>query len=293
MMDLLWSPQPCIVKMTPYWERIMEHRDWFLSKKTRYTYSGYAISQLRRIKTHKKFLLDPPVSEPRREDFCLPETSIFPTSQIKAVVYAAMEFIAAEEKPNFIAQLDSIYGDYVIPLLSQSLLKEERTTALEWLQLGIKSQAKAFASLGTKYLRDEYVEQAQNEVKYYNACREWSMYLAWKKHRNKARAEIEEKYGFDTKHASHLVRLLRMGMEILLKGEVFVDRTNIDAEELKEIRKGAWTFEQIETFATESDERLNQLYRESKLQKRPKEEKIHELCIEVVDQYFQQNRSYR
>jgi predicted nucleotidyltransferase len=287
MMDLLWMPERCIITMTPYWEEIINHRDWFVSKRVRYTYSGYAIAQLRRIKTHRKFLLNPPTTEPKREDFSLPETSIFPTSQLKAVVYAAMEFIASEEKPNFIASLDSIYGDYVIPLLSQFIKEEERSTALEWLQLGIKSQAKAFLSLGTKYLRDEYVEQAQNEVRYYNACREWSQYLHWKKHRKKARAELEEKFKLDTKHASHLVRLMRTGIEALSTGTINVDRTGIDAEELKAIRNGAWTFEQIEEFATESDKKLDELYKDSVLPKRPKEEAIHDLCIQTVDKYLQ------
>lgn len=291
MMDLLWMPERCILKMTPYWESVVEHRDWFVSKRVRYTYSGYAIAQLKRIKTHRKFLLNPPTTEPRREDFSLSEISIFPTSQLKAIVYAAMEFIASEEKPNFITELDSIYGDYVIPLLGRFIKEEERSTALEWLQLGIKAQAKSFLSLGTKYLRDEYIEQAQNEVRYYNACREWSQYLNWKKHRNKARAELEEKYGFDAKHASHLVRLLRTGIEALSTGVVNVDRTDIDAEELKAIRNGAWAFEKIEEFAIESDKKLNELYKNSMLPKRPKEEKIHELCIQTVDRYLQEPQS--
>lgn len=289
MMDLLWMPQRCIITMTPYWEEIINHRDWFVSKRVRYTYSGYAIAQLRRIKTHRKFLLDPPTTEPRREDFSLPNTPIFPTSQLKAVVYAAMEFITSEEKPNFINELDAIYGDYVIPLLSRFIKEEERSTALEWLQLGIKSQAKAFLSLGTKYLRDEYVEQARNEVRYYNACQEWSQYLNWKKHRNKARASLEEKFHFDTKHASHLVRLMRTGMEALSTGTINVDRTGIDAEELKAIRRGAWTFERIEEFATESDKELNKLYQDSKLPRGPKEELIHDICVRVIETYLQEH----
>ncbi|AEZ66297.1 hypothetical protein phiTE_131 [Pectobacterium phage phiTE] len=38
------------------------------------------------------------------------------------------------------------------------------------------------------------------------------------KNRNAARHELEEKFGYDTKHAMHLVRLLRMSQEILETG---------------------------------------------------------------------------
>lgn len=197
MMDLLWTPDHCIITMTPYWESVCEKRDLFLSKRIRYTFSGYAIAQLERIKVHRKFLLHPPTSVPTREGYGLPEQPIFPTSQLKAVCYAAMQFIAEEEKPNFIQELDSIYGDYIIPLLSNFLRPEEQDVAKEWLQMGIKAQAKAFGSLGTKYIRDEYIEMAQKEVEFYNASREWARYMDWKKHRNKLRAPLEEKYGFD------------------------------------------------------------------------------------------------
>lgn len=42
MMDLLFIPERCIIKMTPYWQVFMENRDLFVSKKCRYIFSGYA-----------------------------------------------------------------------------------------------------------------------------------------------------------------------------------------------------------------------------------------------------------
>lgn len=61
--------------------------------------------------------------------------------------------------------------------------------------------------------------------------------------RNPARAALEAQHGFDTKHAMHLVRLLRMGCEVLGRGEVVVHRP--DATELLAIRHGAWSFERV------------------------------------------------
>lgn len=58
-----------------------------------------------------------------------------------------------------------------------------------------------------------------------------------------ARAELEAQHGYDTKHAMHLVRLLRMGEEILSTGRVNVRRE--DADELMAIRKGALSYDQL------------------------------------------------
>jgi len=289
VMDLLWTPERCWTVITSYWENIIEHRDLFISKRCRYTFSGYSFSQLERIKTHRRFILNPAKEPPSRKEFGLPETPLFPTSQLKAVCQAAMEFIIEEERQNFIDELDGIYGDYVVPLLSRFLIPEERGVAMEWLQMGIKAQAKAFQAIGTQYLKDEYIDMAHKELEYYTATKEWERYLNWKKSRNKERAPLEEKYGFDCKHASHLYRLLNMGEEILRTGKVNVDRTNIDAEELKAIRKGSKTYEEIEEYAKRKDEELGVLYKESSLPRSVDMEKINQLCVETVDDYMKNN----
>jgi hypothetical protein len=77
-----------------------------------------------------------------------------------------------------------------------------------------------------------------------------------------------------------------MGKEILLTGKVNVDRTNIDAEELKAIRKGSMKYEVLEEYARNVDLELNTLYERSTLQKSPQVEKIDKLCLEICEEYF-------
>lgn len=286
MLDMLYTPERCIVKTSKYWNKILENKQLFLSKRIRYSFSGYAIAQLNRIKTHRKFLLNPPKFEPKRSDFGLTETPMFPTSQIKAVCQAALEVIIESEREFFVAELDRIYGDYVVPLFSKYIVPEERILAIEWLQQGIKSQLNAFSSLGHQYIKDEYVDVVHRELQYFNAAQEWKQYQDWKKSRNPRRADLEAKFGYDTKHSMHLVRLLRMGKEGLQTGMLNVDRTNIDADELKEIRNGSWSFEKVEEYALQQDKDLAELYLTCSLPKSPDREKISDLCVELVNEHL-------
>jgi hypothetical protein len=64
----------------------------------------------------------------------------------------------------------------------------------------------------------------RRERAYHHAFRDWQQYEHWKAHRNPKRAALEMKMGFDGKHASHLVRLMRMCREILETGRVVVKR---------------------------------------------------------------------
>lgn len=62
------------------------------------------------------------------------------------------------------------------------------------------------------------------------------------------RKAMVRKYQYDVKNAAHLIRLLRMGAEFLATGQLNVYRTD-DAEELKLIKRGGWTLEQVKAEA--------------------------------------------
>lgn len=287
MMDLLWMPERCIISITPYWQKIVDHRNWFVSKKCRYTYLKYAVSQLRRIKSHRKFLLSPPQKRPERKDFGLLDKTIFPTIQLKAIMSTVFDLVVKEKRVMFVNELDKIYRDYIIPLVASYMQFDMRIVAMEWLQMGIKSQANTFLAVGEKYLKDEYIDMAKREIKFYNAMKEFKQYQEWLKGRNPVRAEMEKRFGFDTKHAAHLVRLCRTGKEIIETGEVHIDRRGIDAEELKLIRyQGLWSYDQLEEYTTKIDEEMTILYENSTLQLSPNIVEIKKLCVEVVDEYL-------
>ena len=56
---------------------------------------------------------------------------------------------------------------------------------------------------------------------------------------------LVEQFGYDVKHAAHLIRLLRSACEFLETGEMRVDRSAIDADELKAIKRGEWARERV------------------------------------------------
>lgn len=288
MLDLLFSPEKCILTLKRPWEIIIENRDLFLSKRCRHTYSGYAFAQLRKLDDHRRFLLNPPKVKPERKDYGLPDVSIFPTAQLKAVAYAAVrEFIVEEDKGNFINELDDAYSTYVMPIFDKFIKPEFRTLALDNLQVGIKAQAHTLRSLGASYIKDEYLEAATKELKFYSAYTEWQQYQFWLKNRNKARAELERKFTYDTKHAAHMVRLIRMCKEILETGKVNVDRTNIDAEELKAIRyNGIWSYQELVDYARKMDDIAEQLYRSSTLPELPDTYKIKDLYTSICEEHI-------
>jgi hypothetical protein len=129
----------------------------------------------------------------------------------------------------------------------------------------------------------------EKEKAYHNSRVEWEQYQNWIKTRNPARAELEKKFGYDTKHGMHLVRLLRMGREILETGKVIVKRP--DREELLSIRNsGAWSIEQLIEWAEREEAHLDEFYKSgrSPLPKEPNRNKLDEKCIELTRKYLEE-----
>lgn len=99
-------------------------------------------------------------------------------------------------------------------------------------------------------------------------------------HMGTKRKQLVEKYGYDCKNASHLIRLLKMSIEFLTDGELHVLRE--DATQLIEIKKGEWTLEQVKTEADRLFKLSEETYIHSKLPKNVDLEKINQLAIDVV-----------
>jgi len=211
---------------TPSFQKLWANRHLFLSRKARHTFSGYAMSQLKRIHTHKRWLLNPPTHKPAREEYGL-------SDQHKAV--------SRDEMGAF----DKLIED--------------------------------------GYTVDEHAMRVlQKEKAYQNALTEYTQYENWKKTRNEKRAATEAEFGYDTKHAMHLVRLLRMCREILVEGVVHVKRP--DADELRAIRNGAWTYSELMLWAEQQDKDLDQLYAQSPLPHSSDRDKLDQLCIEIIEE---------
>jgi hypothetical protein len=86
----------------------------------------------------------------------------------------------------------------------------------------------------------------------------------------------------NTKHAMHLVRLLRMGVEALRDGVINVRRP--DAAELLEIRNGAWTYEDLVAYAEDMDKQVREVwYFKTDLPKTPDLNFAAELLMDVQD----------
>jgi hypothetical protein len=108
----------------------------------------------------------------------------------------------------------------------------------------------------------------------------WEAYQAWKDERNPARAELERRHGYDTKHAMHLVRLMRTGLELLETCELHVRRS--DAHELNAVRDGAMTFDELQKVASELQAKMLAAVKGTALPADVDHAFVEEMALEII-----------
>jgi predicted nucleotidyltransferase len=95
------------------------------------------------------------------------------------------------------------------------------------------------------------------------------------------RKELVDKFGYDTKNAAHLIRLLRMGMEFMTTGELNVMRH--DSGQLIDIKRGLYTFEEIQALAKSLFSKAEDAFIHSKLPNQPDYKRANELLQNIIE----------
>lgn len=96
--------------------------------------------------------------------------------------------------------------------------------------------------------------------------------------------ELIQLYGYDCQHASHLVRILRMGIEFLTTGELQVHRR--DADELLAIKRGNWKFENVISMVSGLFNDLEKVKEQSTLPDYPNYEKVDNWLTYHLSEYL-------
>jgi predicted nucleotidyltransferase len=212
IIELLFMDESDILLQNEWWLRVKAQRELFLTRKAKFTFSGYAMAQLKKIRGHNRWLNDPQPVEPPQ-----------PAKYLKV---------------------------------------------------------KHIDGLGHREVFDQ--------MAYETALKGWRQYWEWKNKRNETRAALEEEHGYDTKHGMHLIRLLRMGVEIMRGEGVQVKRS--DREELLAIRNGRLSYEELVQMAQEYEQQLDELYKTSDLPHAPDSARINRLLLDIYRDYWTEHR---
>ena len=209
IIELLFVSKENALLWTDTWDQIHRMRGSFLSKFATERFAGYAYSQLKRIQTHRRWMLEPP-EEPDPYDYGL-----------------ANDFDGRQY----------------------------------WTDMAMHSQ-------------------------YGNLLKEFQNYESWIKNRNPYRASLEEKYGYDTKHAAHLYRLVDECAELVTTGKITIPLHAGARQRYFDVMNGKFEYEAVVEMAETARDRLRTLAEKGELPDQPNKAWVEQLLIQIYSREF-------
>ncbi len=326
-------------------KEIVDNRKLFLSSKLKFTFSGYAISQLAKIRNRDKYLTKYPdvsrvlafikeqygrsidwdwtcnnfggqvaeyVSEFKETAQNHTELSIT-VSWVEFKELSGIEDIDRYRIPQLLSYchtkdlkgkqiyLDSYQWDpdryYTEGLNEDYCLREFLQTKASFRPFspsmlaiytegtGIFTANGKLKSSEPEHIGDFICLLSIDQMKY-KADKDFNAAMwEWKCKRNETRSAMEAEFGIDLKNLSHLWRLMTKAKEILITGDYKPELVGEELETLKGIRDGSLygtgSYDFALKFAEENDKELDELYKTTKLPKKPDMIGINKLVLKL------------
>ena len=312
-------------------KELIDNKHLLISSKLKFTFSGYAISQLQRIKSHGKWLTQFPdindvlaeikeafdnsfidfnwicdnfggqVAEKVTGETPQNNTKLENTltwTQFKNVVNESRKVLDLKELDFDMYRVPRLI-DYCHPKdlkgkqldlndLRETLQNTASFRTMSPSMLVIYTDGKGiFSKEGNLKANDpetigEFVCLLSIDQNKYKSDKDYINKLwEWKCNRNEKRSELEEKFGYDVKHASHLVRLMESAKDILKTNTYNPTLTGDRLQLVKDVRAGKMSYDEILEYSEKLDLELNEEYKKSTLQKKPNVKKVNELVLKL------------
>lgn len=307
VLELLNSPEDCIVTKHELFDLILAHKDEFITKMCKNSFGGYARQQIQKAKglDKKQNWEKDKVTRKDVLDF------VYVIQGEKSIPWKAWnagkydeKFIGAVNVPNA-RDLYALYYDSVAEMIhSQNTDEELRESYKEALRKAGKSMGMGYKGLvkvgeganaaESNQLRLSSIPKGEkvicniiyNKDGYTMHCKDYKEYQEWLENRNEARYVETKGHGqrIDGKNMMHCMRLIRMAQEIG-RGEGIIVRRP-DAQELLSIRRGEVDLDKLIEIADREIADMDTIFDNSDLPKNIQEGMIDALLVTIRREFY-------
>lgn len=308
IMELLNTPEDCIIYKHPLYDEILKHKDEFITKACGMSFGGYAIQQIKKAKGQDKKQNWEKDKVTRKDvlDFVyvIDGEQTIPWKIWNLERGYEEKFIGAVNVPNARDVYALYFDDNAYACFSEKLSenirefhKQKRREIGLTMGFGYKGLVKSGdgASLAeSNMLRLSSIPKGEkaicnivyNKDGYTAHCKDYKSYQDWLENRNEQRWTDVKSHGqkIDGKNMMHCRRLLEMSREIGEGKGIIVRRPN--ADELLSIRRGEVDLQSLIDRAESDIAEIDRIFKESSLPAEVDSALIHNLLVAIRKQFY-------
>lgn len=315
VLELLNSPEDCIITKHPLFDLILDKKDEFITKICKDSFGGYARQQIKKAKGLNKKQNWEKDKVVRKDllDFCyvVEGAKSIPWRKWNRDKYDE-KFIGAVNIPNardvyalFYDSVGEMLHSNKYPEVVKESIKAIRKISGEPMGKGYKGlvnvgQVDEDGKINygiSNQLRLSSVPKDEepictliyNKDGYSEHCKDFKEYQEWLENRNEARYVETQEHGqrIDGKNMMHCIRLIKMATEIGEGKGILVRRS--DREYLLSIRRGEVDLDTLIGEADIAIEKMDDIFNHSNLPDKVDERLVNDLLIEIRSLFYNLN----
>ena len=315
ILELLATPEDCIVYKHPIYQTILDNKDIFITKKCAKTFGGYAHSQIKKAKgTDKKqnWEMDRVVrKEPIDFAYIFKGTNSIPLKYFLEKNNLDQKFCGLS-KMNHSRDAYSLYYDYkshsmysekislFIRNINMFFYKVNNFLSFKGFNIIKNKDVYGFNGIGfedSNTIRTSSIPKdipdyhflgyiTYNEDAYSNHCDDYYSYEKWLKDRNEARFIDVKGHNqrIDGKNMMHCARLLEMAKEISEEKGIIIRRPN--REYLLSIRKGEIDLQSLIDKSESIIKTINENFKNSNLPENVDFNKVNDILVNIRKEIY-------
>jgi len=313
VLELLNSPEDCIISKHPLFDLILEQKEAFITKICKDSFGGYARQQIKKAKGLNKKQNWEKDKVVRKDllDFCyvLEGEKSIPWRKWNEYGTFDEKFIGAVNIPN----AKDVYALFY-DINSDRCFSERHKLSFREDEISDYKKAGVKIGLGYKGLVNTGHEDEDGKINYgisnqlrlssvpkgekviativYNKdgysehCKDYKEYQEWLENRNEARYVETQEHGqrIDGKNMMHCMRLIQMSKEIG-RGEGIIVRRP-DAQELLKIRRGEVDLETLIELADKEIAEMDEIFDNCNLPSKVDKNLVNDLLIKIRKEFY-------
>ena len=308
ILELLNTPEDCIIYKDPLYDLILEQKELFLTKVCAKSFGGYAIQQIKKARGQDKKQNWEKEKVTRKDvlDFVyvIEGEQTIPWKIWNSSRGYEEKFCGVVNVPNARDVYAVYFDDGAYACFSESIPegiremnkrnRKEKNDAMGFGYKGIVKSGEGESVSESNALRLSSIPKGEkaicnivyNKDAYTQHCKDYKSYQEWLENRNEQRWIDVKSHGqkIDGKNMMHCRRLLEMAREIGEGRGVIVRRPN--AQELIAIRKGEVDLQTLLDLAESEIKALDILYSNSSLPDSVDPKLIHNLLVEIRYEFY-------
>ncbi len=311
VLELLNSPEDCIISKHPLFDLILAHKEDFITKICKDSFGGYARQQIKKAKglNKKQNWEKDKVTRKDLLDFC------YVIDGEKTIPWRVWNKDKYDEKfcglvsvPNARDVYAVFYDKRAEMIHSVKYDEKDRTESKELLKKAGKPMGFGYKGLVKVGVSEDETENygisnqlrlspipkgekpictiIYNKDGYSEHCKDFKEYQEWLENRNEARYVETQEHGqrIDGKNMMHCMRLIKMSQEIGEGKGIIVRRP--DAVELLKIRRGEVDLETLISVADAEIEKMDAIFDNSTLPNKVDKNLVNDLLVKIRKEFY-------